>query len=161
MIDLFVTILILIFTGLTFWYEVLRTPSSKVKMELIERKEPYSTTAANVTFRDQPLQLFNEGEMEAIIHGCNAEIGIFEKDSGNLLDVEEENYSVSFGTQRKSLNAGEGIRLKGSISLENLDKFPSEFRIYTKYIVNIQDNKNEYEIIDEHEFLVKNKRKME
>jgi hypothetical protein len=143
------TFLILLFSGLTFWDQVLRTPSSDVGVDVLEREEPYSTSAANVLFRAPAIQVFNRGEMEAIITDAEG--------TGELIDIEtgesfsppgEGTFEVSFGSsiQQKRVAPGSNLQIKPGIDLNNLNEFPQEFLIQTSHQFDIQDNTQSYSL---------------
>ncbi|MFC7199558.1 hypothetical protein [Halospeciosus flavus] len=143
------TLLILFFTGLTFWHQVIRTPRSEVSLSVKERSEPYSLGKSNHTFRAPTAQLSNSGKMVALIEDADASATFLDCQSREELDDEALQSEIEVGISRlgrnTKLKSGSTRRDKASISIDDVTKLPPEFQIRVRYEYEIKDNIREYE----------------
>lgn len=141
------TAFILLFTGLTFWYEVLRTPHSDVGIEFIQRDEPYSTTSGNITFHGPPVQFNNMGEMDAILEEKEFCGELLNSSSEPIELPESGRFEVSFRNKSQTIvPSGSSMQLQPKIDIHGLPDFPDIFYIRIRFDGKIRDNKGTEEI---------------
>lgn len=157
------SVLILVFSGLTFWHQFLRTPRSNVGMNIVGRDEPYTTKSANITFRGPPVQIYNRGDMEAIVAKAEVKGTLVEKGTGESFDPPQEDmFKVSIregkiGSGGK-LSPGRNTETHCSIVINSLSHYPPEFYIKLSYHFEIRDNNDTYELFATDSFKFVNQR---
>ncbi|QRV15062.1 hypothetical protein JMJ58_19475 [Haloterrigena salifodinae] len=157
------TLLILFFSGLTFWHQFLRTPRSDVGISATGRSEPYSTNAGKITFTPSAIQIFNEGDMEALVANADVSVELIDADSGEVIDIPSDS---SVGIKIKESKIGKSGRLpvgindrvSASMTISGVSNLPREFYISIFYELEIRDNIREYELSETSEFKFVNER---
>ncbi len=77
--------LILFFSGLTFWYQFLRTPRSDIDIEFISRG-PISTNSGGITFSPVQVQFSNQGDMEGFVESLSVSTELIDPSTGEAFD---------------------------------------------------------------------------
>jgi len=141
--------LILFFSGLTFWYQFLRTPRSDIDIEFISRG-PISTNSGGITFSPVQVQFSNQGDMEGFVESLSVSTELIDPSTGEAFDPPEE---ARFDTSIDSKDIGEKGRLTSGATdlasirfdVRELDRFPEEFYVQASIKSSIRDNKRVYD----------------
>ena len=150
MMDIFIgiaTILILIFTAVTVWHQVIRTPRASIRVTLASNEKSYTPSSKKITFKGTRISVSNEGEMDAEIRvDSDFDILVNNEPYGIPTDAEIEVRPPKFGRIRP----GKTIRNNSSIKTHFLDKLPSHFTIEIEHTFEIKDNTgSEFQTFDE------------
>lgn len=141
--------LILLFSGLTFWYQFIRTPRSDVEMELIGR-DAYSTDSGGLTGHLLNLQFSNRGDMDAIVESIDVSTELVHPETGEAFEPPKNG---RFNTPMKTRSIGEDGKLATGTTdkvgvkfdVRGLDEFPPEFDVKAFCEASIRDNTRVYD----------------
>lgn len=163
LIQIVISVFILIFSGLSFWYQFLRTPRSNIKVSVKEREKPYSTEADGITIHTPPIRLFNQGDMEAIVDNFDLEGKLINSKSSEEFPPPDENsFKLPLPKIRSrgddKIPPGGSVEWRPKIHLRNLSEFPDEFEIKLHYSISIRDNGRVYEMTPTSELRFQNLR---
>lgn len=151
--------LILLFTGLTFWYQFIRTPRSDVGLEFIARDEPYSTNSGNISFHGPTVQIYNKGDMDAVLEEKNFSWNLRNSSGEPFEPPENGSFGISSRNQGETVvPAGGNVQLKPKISVRGLVDYPEDFNIKIRFNGSIRDNVGTEEIDTFTEFQFVNER---
>lgn len=155
----FATLLILVFSGLSFWYQFVRTPRSDVGLEVISREKPYSTDSGGITFSGPAIQLYNRGDMEAIVETQEVSGELRDGETGEVFQPSGDHFEVSFRRSTlEKLSPGMTEQIKPLINIRHLDQFPADFKIHLSFRFEFRDSSDTYELSAEEGFKFENQR---
>lgn len=131
------TLLILIFTAVTVWHQVIRTPRASIRVTLASNEKSYTPSSKRITFNGNRISVSNEGEMDAEIR-IDSDFDILVNNEPYQIptDAEIEVRSPKFGR----IQPGKTIRQNSSIKTHFLDELPSHFTIEIEHTFKIKDN---------------------
>ncbi len=143
------TLFILVFTGLTFWYQFIRTPRSDVEIEVIDR-DSYSTNSGGLTAHLVDVQFSNRGEMDAIVDSIDVSSELVHPSTGQTFEPPKDGKFNT--TMRKNkigkdgtLAAGTTDKVGTRFRVGGLGKYPPEFDVKMYYEATFRDNARVYD----------------